>query len=390
MEFKSIATHPVPGTQAPRRIRKYTDNALNYNTKPTPYRRTRHLKHSSEKSAWLQAIRQTITTLWKRRGAKTSETRGHYQLLECLRTTDTIEVHHGRDVRNGTEVVIKQLREGSAAPPPDHPAPPAASAQAQTLARKRFAREVDLLQQVEHPHLVRLLETGTAAAGRRYLVMNYLPGLDLEQLIRNFGPLADGRTMRLLEQACQALSAIHDLNWIHRDIKPANLLLCPCAQLGERLTTVDFGLAECYGDSESMAEKDLGVAGTPAYISPEAAQPPRPLDPRSDIYSLGCVGYFLLCGQPPFSGQNSIEICWKQIYQPADDLAARLPPGAQVASELNQLIMRCLAKDPDQRPRSAIDVKAELQRMAPHSPWTEADAKSWWAKHHTAGSGSDS
>jgi serine/threonine protein kinase len=298
-----------------------------------------------------------------------------------LRSTDTIEVHRGRDVRTGTEVVIKQLREVAA----PTQAPSAASAQALILAQARFTREIDLLQQVEHPHLVRLRETGNTAGGRRYLAMEYLPGLDLEQVVRNFGPLNDGRTARLLEQACQALTAIHDLGWIHRDIKPANLLLSPCPQLGERLVTVDFGLAECCRDSQSTTAKELGVAGTPAYISPEAAQPPRPLGPRSDIYSLGCVGYFLLCGQPPFTGHNPIEICWKQIYQPPDDLASRPLPGAKAASELTQLIMRCLAKDPLQRPPSAIQLKEELQRIVPHTPWTEADAKSWWVKHQVVG-----
>jgi len=386
MELKWIATRPVPGTQAPGRARKYTDNALNYNTKPTPYHRTRHLKRFSEKFDWLQAIRRACSTLWKRKEGEPGGALGHYQLLEILRSTDTIEVHRGRDVGTGTEVVIKQQRQGAA----PTQAPPAASIQALILAQTRFTREVDLLQQVEHPHLVRLLETGTTTAGRRYLAMEYLPGLDLEQIVRNFGPLADGRTTRLLEQACHALTAIHDLGWIHRDIKPANLVLGPCPQLGERLTTVDLGLAECFCESESTTANELSVAGTPAYISPEAAQPPRPLDPRSDIYSLGCVGYFLLCGRPPFTGHNPIEICWKQIYQPADDLAARLPPGAKAASELTQLIMRCLAKDPLQRPPSALHLKEELQRITPHTPWMEADAKSWWVKHHMVESGASS
>ncbi len=291
---------------------------------------------------------------------------GEYELLELLRASDTTNVHRGRQLTTGDLVVIKLLHA-----PHAHP-----------LAVQRFDREINALQQLNHPGIVRFIDSARTPTGESYFVTEYLKGVTLEQLVRDSGPLSDGRTLLIMKQACEALKALHESGRVHRDIKPANIMLSSSDLLGEHPTIIDLGLSQGWPDSAKLSiPVELGVAGTPAYLSPEAAQPPNTIDHRSDIYSIGCVGYFLLSGHPPFTGHNPIEICWKHIYQLPLDLLAQVPHPSNTSQSLTTLIMRCLAKNPLERPQSADDLLGELSRIDPRSPWTDLHAKLWWEDH---------
>src|SRR5262249_32163814 len=147
---------------------------------------------------------------------------------------------------------------------------------------------------------VQIFDYGHAADGTFYYVMEYLPGLTLEQLVKRQGPLAPGRAVHLLRQACLALREAHGLGLIHRDIKPANLMVCERGGVADVVKLLDFGLVKAVGlaNKEATLTQEGAITGTPTYMSPEQASGKDHLDGRSDIYSLGAVAYFVLTGSP--------------------------------------------------------------------------------------------
>ncbi len=217
---------------------------------------------------------------------------------------------------------------------------------------RRFLREARAAQEVEHKHLVRVLEAGEAN-GRQYLVMRYVPGRSLEERIEVDGPLPVDELLEIVAHIAAGLDALHQRGLVHRDIKTSNILLEPdgCASL------TDFGLAK--GQGYSLLTKPGQVMGTLDYLAPELIRGEE-AGPRSDIYSFGCVVYECLAGQPPFAGKGVFQVGMAHLEdEPGDPCAKRddAPAG------LSQIVLHALAKDPAQRPPTAT-AYGHLLRLA--------------------------
>ena len=241
----------------------------------------------------------------------------------------------------------------------------------------RFEREVQLTSQLTHPNTIAIYDYGRTAEGIFYYVMEYLDGISLHDLVDRFGPLPADRVNHILRQLCGSLAEAHSLGLIHRDIKPANIMLTRCGGMCDFVKLLDFGLVKSQNADRNVTLAG-SLTGTPLYMSPEAIQQEK-LDARSDLYAVGAVGYFLLTGTPVFDGKSIVDICRQHLKAAPDRPADRL--GQPVDGQLQEFILRCLSKDPDDRPASAEVCEEELLSCPSASRWTQVQAKAWWAKH---------
>jgi hypothetical protein len=250
-------------------------------------------------------------------------------------------------------------------------------------ALKRFEREVQLTAQLTHPNTVAIYDYGRTPDGVFYYAMELLDGLNLQDLVRRYGPLSAGRVIHVLQQICAALAEAHALGVVHRDIKPANVILGVRGGDPDVAKVVDFGLVTRLdtGNPAALATLDTApvIAGTPLYLSPEAITAPDQIDGRSDIYSLGAVGYLLLTGQPLFEGRTVAELCAHHLHTTPTPPSARL--GFPVDGSLEALLLQCLAKAPADRPASVLALHAALGNCPSAGSWTSQDAWAWWRAH---------
>ncbi|MBI4603481.1 MAG: serine/threonine protein kinase [Planctomycetes bacterium] len=241
----------------------------------------------------------------------------------------------------------------------------------------RFEREVQLTSRLTHPNTVSIYDYGRTPDGVFYYAMEHLPGITLEDLVRQDGPQPAGRVIHILKQVCGSLSEAHGIGLIHRDIKGANVILCERGGLHDVVKVVDFGLVKDIGNlSQTTASVPKAILGTIHYLSPEAIQTPDALDPRSDIYSLGALAYHLLAGRQVFEGKTFVEVCIHHVQTPP------VPPSARgsfpVPADLERLVLSCLEKEPARRPRSAQDLIHALEACEDASAWSEDLAQAWW------------
>jgi len=239
----------------------------------------------------------------------------------------------------------------------------------------RFEREVQLTSQLTSPHTIQVYDYGTTPDGRFYYVMEYLRGVDLERHVEARGALPPARVIHLIEQVCSALAEAHERGLIHRDIKPANIMVC---ELGDRRDVVkvfDFGLAKDLSSTSSLTGQL--VAGTPAFLAPDMIKDPTAVTPATDLYAVGATAYFLLTGQLVFDGKTVAEVCMHHVQTAPRPVTERAP--VPVPEELAELVMQCLAKTASARPPSARVMAQTLRRLATRYPWTEEDARAWWA-----------
>ncbi len=252
----------------------------------------------------------------------------------------------------------------------------------------RFEREVQLTAELTHPCTIAIYDYGRTADGVFYYAMELLRGINLQQLVAFGGPLAPGRVVHLLRQACGALSEAHAAGLIHRDIKPANLMACIYGGIPDFLKVLDFGLVKTVGaslgvpaeeasgeDGDASLSQDGSLLGTPLYMAPEGMSDPTGVDARADLFALGAVGYFLLTGKAPFPGRTAIEIFKLERHGPPVPLSQAAP--SPVPEALDALIRRCLSFDRHERPASAEALDALLETCGV-PPWTLADARAWW------------
>jgi serine/threonine-protein kinase len=248
----------------------------------------------------------------------------------------------------------------------------------------RFEREVQMTAQLSHPNTVAIYDYGRTPEGVFYYAMEFLEGVNLEELVRRDGPLPAGRVIAILSQVCGALAEAHGRGLVHRDIKPANVILTERGGEPDVAKVVDFGLVKpLASDSVAMTMSVSNVlTGTPLYMSPEAMNAPEVADPRSDLYALGAVGYFLVSGHPPFEGSTVFEVIGHHLHTtpvpPSQRTSNPVPP------DLEAVILRCLRKRPEDRPLTARALRDALQQCTTAPRWTSDDAAAWWHAFRTS------
>ena len=244
----------------------------------------------------------------------------------------------------------------------------------------RFEREVQLTAQLTHPNTVRIFDYGRTDDGVFYYAMEYLEGADLATVVGESGPLPSGRAVRILRQASDALAEAHASGLIHRDIKPANIFLKGGGYLSDFVKVVDFGLVlEVDQEADDRLTVEGKIAGTPHYMSPETLLDPEDVEPRCDVYALGCVAYFLLTGDHVFRGRTIVEVCGQHLHSEPEPMIER---GAEVPESLEALVRRCLAKDPKERPTTeALSRELGSMEAAEWATWSDTDSAGWWQEH---------
>lgn len=243
----------------------------------------------------------------------------------------------------------------------------------------RFEREVQMTAQLSHPNTVAIYDYGRTPDGVFYYAMEYLDGINLEDLVRHHGPQPAGRVVAILDQVCGALAEAHERGLVHRDIKPANIILTERGGEPDVAKVVDFGLVKpLTSDTPDTTLSVAGVlTGTPLYMSPESMMTPESGDPRSDLYALGAVAYYLLSGRPVFEAATVVEIIGHHLHTEPVPPSARL--GRPIPSELEALVLQCLRKLPSDRPASARALREALrQPPIARTAWTSDDAAAWW------------
>ena len=251
---------------------------------------------------------------------------------------------------------------------------------------QRFEREVQLTASLSHPNTVAIFDYGRTVEGVFYYAMEYLDGINLDQLVRLDGPQPAARVAHIVAQVAGALAEAHGVGLVHRDIKPGNVILCERGGVADVAKVVDFGLVKRFRvdstDQTMAVTVQTSLLGTPYYMAPEAIR--GEVDARSDLYALGAVAYLLLTATPVFRGTSIVEVCAHHLHTAPEPPSSRL--GRAVAPELERLVMRCLAKAPTERPKSARALVAELAATRFVGSWSADDADAWWRSYRERGS----
>jgi serine/threonine-protein kinase len=253
------------------------------------------------------------------------------------------------------------------------------------IAIRRFEREAQSTATLRSTHTIDVYDFGITEDGAFYYVMEFLEGLSLDTIVKRFGPVSASRTIYLLRQVCHSLAEAHARGIVHRDIKPANIFSCRLGPDCDFVKVLDFGLVKQTGDDAvtAAALTAQGIAaGTPGFMAPEMALGQGDVDARADVYALGCVAYWLLTGEPVFRGETPVATLLAHVREEP------LPPSARtelhIPAALDNAILACLAKDPAARPQT-VDELIRLLDNVDEPPWTEADARRWWALHGPLG-----
>jgi hypothetical protein len=298
---------------------------------------------------------------------------GQYTLEEKIGEGGMGVVYRARHALMRRDTAIKLL-------PPDKAHPEAI---------ERFEREVCLTCQLTHPNTIQVYDYGHTPEGVFYFAMEYLVGLNLHDLVHRFGPLPEGRVVHILRQVCDSLAEAHALGLVHRDIKPANIFLCDRGGVPDSVKVLDFGLVRQFvlsnGDP-NHATVEVGAVGTPSFMPPEAIQNPNLSDPRSDIYSVGALGYFLLTAQNVFEGDNVLDLYARHLKE------TPVPPSRRtdnpISPELERTLLNCLEKDPARRPADVVQLREQLAASPAATDWSPVARASWWNQYHReAGTG---
>jgi serine/threonine-protein kinase len=256
--------------------------------------------------------------------------------------------------------------------------------QAQTdEALERFQREAHFASQLRHPNTIHIFDFGRAEDGALFFAMEYVDGMTLTEMVTQHGPVHPARVVRFLSQISAALAEAHDRGIFHRDIKPENIMACVWGGEYDFIKVLDFGLVKGAADNHSRNLTQYAkVLGTPAYMAPERLQDPRRVDGRTDLYGVGGVGFYLLTGRRPFEAGEDSDLVQQVLHIPAPRVSAfsphRIPP------TLDELLLSCLEKDPDRRPRSAAELRSQLDAIALELPWRREEAKWWWGSRHAS------
>ncbi len=299
-----------------------------------------------------------------RREVKEARRFGQYTLEEKIGAGGMGEVYRARHALLRRPTAIKLLRCDQAGE--------------QSIAR--FEREVQLTSRLTHPNTIAIYDYGRTPDGTFYYAMEYLPGITLEDLVKDHGPQPAGRLIHILKQVCASLSEAHDIGLIHRDIKGANVILCERGGMHDVVKVVDFGLVK---DLQRLSNNSLSgintIAGTPLYLSPEILRQAGTVDGRSDLYSLGVLTFYLLTGKQLFQGESFVEIASHHLQTPPPLPSSCVP--FEVPRDLEAIVLRCLEKDPARRPADARTLLRELSLCRNAGDWGPEEARAWWREH---------
>jgi len=289
---------------------------------------------------------------------------GLYRLMEKLGEGGMGEVWRARHQLLARPCAVKLIR------------PELLGEKNREAATERFRLEARSIARLSSPNTVRLYDFGVSETGSFYFVMELLSGMDLSSLVQRFGPMAPERVVHLLRQACRSLGEAHTAGLLHRDIKPHNLYLCRLGLDFDVLKVLDFGLVKSASDTTQITAEGI-LTGTPAYMPPERVIGGT-ADARSDLYSLGCVAYWMLTGRTLFTGEPMAVMIHhaRTAPQPPSKVAGRPIP-----EHLEEIVMACLEKTPDKRPSSAVELWRELGEVPLTTPWTLERAEGWWREH---------
>ncbi len=243
--------------------------------------------------------------------------------------------------------------------------------------RLRFDREARLAASLSSPHSVMIYDYGRSEDGEAFCVMELLKGLTLSEVVGRDGFQPIGRVLSIIAQMCEALSEAHSLQLLHRDIKPQNVMLSFDPSVGDWAVVFDYGLAKPLQQNMNVYQTSEAVwAGTPMYMAPERFRAPANSDPRSDIYSVGCVAYFLLAGRPPFIECDPESLFALIITQ--EPISMSIHRDEPLPEEITAFVMRCMAKDPEQRFVTIDELQDEVNQLRSRFPWAVEDAHRWW------------
>jgi serine/threonine-protein kinase len=295
---------------------------------------------------------------------------GSYRLGELLGRGGMGEVYKATHTMLARAAAIKLIRPEALG---------AGNSDGAQLAIRRFTREAEAAANLRSPHTVEVYDFGVTEDQTLYFVMEMLEGMDLESLVRGYGPLPAGRVIHLMRQACESLGEAHAKGLVHRDIKPANIHVGQVGLEYDFVKVLDFGLVKEV-KRPNAADTRLTVEGmtlgTPTYMAPELALD-EAVDGRADLYALGCVMYFLLTGKVVFEADNVMRLMVRHIEEKP------VPPSRRtdqpIPRALDDAILACLAKDPAARPPNAAAVSDALAAAeADVEPWTQEQAAAWW------------
>ncbi|WP_280465538.1 Stk1 family PASTA domain-containing Ser/Thr kinase [Nocardia brasiliensis] len=266
-----------------------------------------------------------------------------YELGEIIGFGGMSEVHKARDLRLSRDVAIKVLRADLARDPTFY---------------LRFKREAQNAAALNHPAIVAVYDTGEAKVDDGplpYIVMEYVDGETLRDIVRGKGPLPPRRAMEVIADVCAALDFSHKAGIVHRDMKPANIMI----NRAGAVKVMDFGIARAIADSSNPMTQTAAVIGTAQYLSPEQARG-ETVDARSDVYSVGCVLFEILTGEPPFTGDSPVAVAYQHVREDPR-LPSHVHPG--VPRELDSVILKAMSKNPANRYQSAAEMRADLIRV---------------------------
>ena len=295
---------------------------------------------------------------------------GSYQLIEPLGRGGMGEVWKASHRLLARPAVVKFIRPDAIA---------ASTHEEARIMLKRFELEARATASLTSEHTIHLFDYGVTDEGVFYYVMEMLDGMDLDVLVRRFGPLPPARVAHLLAQACDSLEEAHARGLIHRDIKPANIYVCRSGHRFDFIKVLDFGLVakSSVADADSRLTLPQQVAGTPSTMAPEVARG-GPIDGRTDLYALGCVAYWLLTGRPVFDGKSVYEVVSLHLQATPDPPSRHAPA---VPSSLDHIVLSCLAKSPDDRPADARSLGRMLRELELKPRWNDQSAEAWWVEH---------
>ncbi|MBL8815130.1 MAG: protein kinase [Planctomyces sp.] len=285
---------------------------------------------------------------------------GQYRLMEKLGAGGMGEVYKAEHVLLKRPCAIKLIR---------------ASNEADIHAIARFEKEVKATAKLTHWNTVEIYDFGRTEDGTFYYVMELLPGMSLEDLVENFGPMPPQRVLHLLRQICGALEEAHAVGLIHRDIKPANIFVSQRGGVYDVAKLLDFGLVKESSEKSESMSKYGSFSGTPLYMSPEQASAYDDVDGRADLYSLGAVAWYMLVGKPPFESRNVLELLAAHrntLVTPPSQLIPGLP------DVLDQIVLKCMAKAPSDRYSDAASLRRAIESCSLTAAWTSELAADWW------------